>query len=315
MTNIQNHEATKEAVKKRYRGHTVLYGKTKPQYPLSAEREFKRVTDAYIKLLNAELKKRLPQLMAAYRLHRNDAANYDDYQDLERLAREIFLEIAAKLEQLFVKFDLGKRISEIAQQTKKISLREWRRVVHETLGIDLLSEYYTDGFYEEYIRRWIDQNVLLIKSIPNQTLDTMRQIILDSYANGKLTRDVQREIQKEYLTTKQKARLLARDQLAKLNADISQAQQQDAGVNRYRWSDSDDERVRKCHAELDGQIFSWDEPPEMWYDTKSKGRVYTGRRCHPGQDICCRCVAIPVFDIDTLDLPMKGKQKDGKAVQ
>ena len=32
--------------------------------------------------------------------------------------------------------------------------------------------------------------------------------------------------------------------------------------------------------------------------------VGNGRKCHPGQDYQCRCCAIPVFDIDNLDLPV-----------
>ena len=87
-------------------------------------------------------------------------------------------------------------------------------------------------------------------------------------------------------------------------------QQEDAGCTKYRWSSSKDSRVRDCHRALDGKIFRWDDPPEMWYETKAD-RVYTGRHCHPGEDYCCRCVAIPVFDLDTVDVPMqKAKERD-----
>lgn len=132
-----------------------------------------------------------------------------------------------------------------------------------------------------------------IKSIPQSSLDEMREIILIGYRNGRSIRDIQREIQEAYNVTKSKARALARDQVASLNSQISQAHQRDAGVTEYVWSTSHDSRVRPCHDALDGKTFSWDDPPEMWYETKSRGIVYTGRRCHPGEDHLCRCVAIP----------------------
>lgn len=52
----------------------------------------------------------------------------------------------------------------------------------------------------------------------------------------------------------------------------------------YVWYTQDDNRVREAHAERQGQVFSWDNPPEGG---------------HPGQDYGCRCLAldyIPPFD-------------------
>ena len=304
MNGTQLQEANKKVAKSRFHGHPTLKCRTVPRYPDTAEREFKRITNAYVKLLNAELKARLPALMKAYKAERSDGRRYDDMRDLERLVRSVFQDIAAALEQKLGDFSLSDRVSGIAKMTKNNSFREWKRAVHDTLGINLLDDYYSAGFYQEYLQRWIDQNVLQIKSIPNTTLDRMREIVLDGYRNGTSIRDMQREIQETYNVTKHKARMLARDQVATLNSQISQAQQRDAGVTKYRWLTSHDSRVRDCHAELDGQVFSWDDPPEMWYETQSRGVVYTGRHCHPGEDYCCRCVAIPVFEFDTMSIPM-----------
>ena len=97
--------------------------------------------------------------------------------------------------------------------------------------------------------------------------------------------------------------MLARDQIAKLNGDITQQQQQDAGVVEYVWSTSGDSRVRPSHAALNHKRFRWDDPPVV--DEK------TGRRCHPGKDYQCRCCALPVFNIKTVDLPVT-KGGDGR---
>jgi SPP1 gp7 family putative phage head morphogenesis protein len=53
------------------------------------------------------------------------------------------------------------------------------------------------------------------------------------------------------------------------------------------WSTSHDRRVRDSHKELNGRVFTWDNPPIV--------DPARGRRAHPGQDYGCRCVAVPVM--------------------
>lgn len=304
MNNTQHQEMVKKAVRGRFRSRQTIKSKAVPLYPKTAEREFRRITGTYMKLLNEELKKKLPAMMAEYRRERHGDSRFDDSQDLDAKLRLLLQDVAAALEKRIAEYGFDQKVEQIAKMTKNTSLREWKRAIKETLGIDLLDDYYKGEFYEEAIRRWIAENVLLIKSIPSETLGDMREIILGSYLKGSSIRDIQKAIQETYNTSRRKAQLLARDQVATLNAQLTKMQQQDAGCKKYRWSDSRDGRVRDCHRELNGKIFSWDNPPEMWYETK-KGRVYTGRRCHPGEDYCCRCVAIPVFDLDSIDVPMK----------
>ena len=304
MNNIQHQEMVKRAVRGKFRGSQPLKCKTVPQYPKTAEREFRRITGSYMKLLNEELKKKLPAMMAEYQKERHGDSRFDDSQDLDAKLRLLLQDVSAALEKRIAEYGLDQKVEQIAKMAKNVSIREWKRAVKDTLGIDLLDDYYKGEFFEEAIRRWIAENVLLIKSIPSETLGNMREIILGSYLKGSSIRDIQKAIQETYNVSKRKAQLLARDQVATLNAQLTKAQQTDAGCKKYRWSDSRDGRVRDCHKALNGKVFSWDNPPEMWYETK-QGRVYTGRRCHPGEDYCCRCVAIPVFDPESIDVPMK----------
>ncbi len=304
MNNIQHQEMVKRAVRGKFRGSQPIKCKTVPQYPKTAEREFRRITGSYMKLLNEELKKKLPAMMAEYQKERHGDSRFDDSQDLDAKLRLLLQDVATALEKRIAEYGLDQKVEQIAKMAKNVSIREWKRAVKDTLGIDLLDDYYKGEFFEEAIRRWIAENVLLIKSIPSETLGNMREIILGSYLKGSSIRDIQKAIQETYNVSKRKAQLLARDQVATLNAQLTKAQQTDAGCKKYRWSDSRDGRVRDCHKALNGKVFSWDNPPEMWYETK-RGRVYTGRRCHPGEDYCCRCVAIPVFDPESIDVPMK----------
>lgn len=77
-----------------------------------------------------------------------------------------------------------------------------------------------------------------------------------------------------------RAALIARDQVYKTNAAMTEQLQRNAGVDRYRWSTCRDERVRPTHRRNEGRIFHWSSPPPV-----------TG---HPGHDPNCRCLPLPL---------------------
>lgn len=289
-------EAVKKLVEKRFKGKKTLVCKSAPRYPQGVEREYIRVTNSYMRLLSKAIAEELvPEIRKAANLEL--APGYwreDDANGLMQRLAVAFDKCTSHLEKQTSSFDLHHRLSQIAALTVKLNIKEWKRAVKDTLGIDLLDDYYTGEFYRQALEAWTQLNVGLIKTIPSNTLDKMRDIVMTGYQNGETTTSIIKKIQRAYSISRRRARLIARDQLGKLNADITKKQQQDAGVDEYEWSDSRDEKVRKRHHELDGKRFRWDDPPIV--DQK------TGRRCHPGQDYQCRCCALPVFDIDTLDL-------------
>lgn len=63
----------------------------------------------------------------------------------------------------------------------------------------------------------------------------------------------------------------------------------------YIWKTSGDSKVRSAHAQRDGKMFSWDNPPEGG---------------HPGETHNCRCVADIVVDNDCTKLIVKIKNKE-----
>lgn len=258
-----------------------------------------------MRLLNKSLKEHLPEMMEIYKQDRYDSTNMDGYKDIEARIRAILRDIAVELESSLATFDLDAKIRKIATLTNNTTLAEWKRAVRTTLGIDITKDYYKGEMYSQLLEKWIADNVLAIKSMPTNTLGNLQEIILNGYKSGKSITQIREEIQDEYNMEKRRAELLARDQVATLNSQVTKMQQTDAGVKKYKWSSSRDSRVRDSHADFDGKIFSWDDPPEGYYMTKN-GIVYTGRCCHPGEDFACRCCAIPVFDYDTFNVPIKG---------
>ncbi len=305
MDNANYRSAVRGTAQRRFKDAQTVKSKIVPRYPQTAEREFMRLNKAYNAILNTTLKKYLPEIIDSYKTERKDS-RFDDGFFFGKSLSEIMQKIAKEVEKSIAKFDLDKRVEKIANLANSQSVREWKRVVKKTLGINIFEDYYKSDMYSNALQQWVSKNVQAIKSIPNDTLGNLEKIITDGYRNGTSVTQLRKEIQENYNVNKRKAELLARGQISTLNSQLTKMQQTDAGVKYYEWSTSLDDRVRDCHAELHGKIFSWDDPPEMWYDTKN-GRVYTGRYCNPGEDYCCRCVAKPIFDWQTVNVPANNK--------
>lgn len=136
------------------------------------------------------------------------------------------------------------------------------------------------------MQRALTENINLIVSIPEQYLERVRDIVEENMREGFRWESLVDEIEQAGETTKTRAKIIARDQTSKMNGAFNQARQQSLGIERYEWQTSGDERVRDTHEANDGKIFQWDDPP-----------AETG---HPGEDILCRCTAIPIVDLDDI---------------
>lgn len=293
----------KSIVKHRCAGKRCVCSSYEPQIPAGAEREYLRLTAAYMRLLKKEVQTTLPQIKTMYKaeISSRDAdrqTRFDSGTGLMIAVESIFQLMSNNLTATVEAYGLRKRLEDIANINRRLTVKEWKRTIRATIGIDITEDYYLGDFYAEGLEAWVSSNVDLIKTIPQDTLAKMKELVYAGYAKGLNTKDMVAQIQRAYDISNRHAKLIARDQTAKLNGQIQQAQQTDAGVSRYRWSTSGDTRVRDSHKELEGQIFNWDTPPEN----------SDGRACHPGEDYQCRCVAVPIFDMDTLNLPVEGTE-------
>lgn len=303
MDDYRLQRMTAERTSKRFGSHEVLYSRYIPQIPASAEREYVRTINAYMRILKEELEKELPKLKEVYKANRDEdvALNRrnDSATDLMLAVTQIFNAVKNNVIARTTGFGLRRKLENLAHLNRKLTVNEWKRAIKATLGIDIREDYYLGDFYVEQLEKWISQNVDLIKTIPEDTLEKMKDIVYDGFTNGKTTTRMVKEIQRAYGISRKRAELIARDQTAKLNGQIQRAQQQDAGITEYIWCTTGDERVRRSHKELNGKKFSWDDPPEN----------SDGRKCHPGEDYQCRCIGRPVFNRNRISLPMEDEAK------
>ena len=159
-------------------------------------------------------------------------------------------------------------------------------------GIDLSAYLRNSPNIVERVNELTVSNIQLIKSIRTQYLDKVQNSVMQAMVQGTLNKDLAEQLKKLGKDVENRAMLIARDQSSKLNAALTRARHEEVGIKKYMWSTSGDERVRASHAEKDGQIFEYTNPP-----------TDTG---HPGHDVNCRCVQIPVLD----DVVSQGSKKE-----
>jgi len=243
--------------------------------------ESKRVMISYRKDLNTLItlmtKDVMNNLVAFLRTNRNQfvADSFSmDLRDLVNGVKRKYRDITPAASRIASEAVIG----EARDNTKKFDKGMERITGGISLGRVLTQEGLND-----VIQTQIATNVDLIQSIPDQYFKQISTIIYQGVSEGQKVGNITREIQKVTGTTRNRAKLIARDQIQKTNSLITQQRQADLGVQEYVWQTSRDDRVRPTHVANNGKTFRWDSPPPK-----------TG---HPGHDINCRCVARAIIPL------------------
>lgn len=168
----------------------------------------------------------------------------------------------------------------MAKSVETFNRRKFVREVNEAIGVNL-SGVVKSEMMETQVAESISENIDLIKSIPDEYHQRLKTTIQKGIDKGDDFFSLKKDILSLGQSTKARAKFIARDQIAKLNAAVTQQRQTRLGVTGYFWRTAGDERVRESHAIKEGERFEWNNPP-----------ADTG---HPGQDFQCRCIADPDF--------------------
>lgn len=188
--------------------------------------------------------------------------------------------------------NIAKKLAEIVvKQQKVFTDNQLVKTIQSVVGIDT-SFLMTDQAIAEAVNEAIEINTALINSIPSQYLDKAENIISTGLQSGRLDDYIIAEIEKLGGLTKERARIIAGDQIGKINCRLNMERQLSLGVTHYIWETKHDERVRgnpygrypnssSSHYHRQSKVFAWSNPPKDG---------------HPGFPIRCRCVAIPYLE-------------------
>ncbi|QDH85565.1 head morphogenesis [Proteus phage vB_PmiP_RS51pmB] len=145
------------------------------------------------------------------------------------------------------------------------------------------------------------ENVNLIKSIQNDFINDIGKHVRDRLYAGERSTGMIQLIHERGDVTVNRAKFIARDQTAKLNADLNQARNADLGIDLYIWGGTGDARERDSHSVMNGMLCKYSDPTvysddmgKTWKKRKSIGGV----ELHPGKDYQCRCVSRPYIKWD-----------------
>lgn len=186
-------------------------------------------------------------------------------------------------------------LGKTANETMKFSEKEFQRIIEKGIHVNLPV---SAPWWDDMKQSWAEDNYTLITSNAKNYISKINTLTEQAIVNGLSPMKLKEEIKKatESLSDKH-CKLFARDQMGKLNGQITEAQMTEVGLDMYVWSTSYDDRVRDSHAVMEGLLCRWDDASVCSYDN---GKTWVSRPSgaidlHPGQDIQCRCVALAFY--------------------
>jgi SPP1 gp7 family putative phage head morphogenesis protein len=151
---------------------------------------------------------------------------------------------------------------------------------------------------QQVIEQYRQENARLITGLKDAQVSKVTDVLRRAQSTGDRWEEVAPGIKHAAGVGIDRARLIARDQTNKFNGTMQRITQTSAGVDEYTWSTTKAASVRGYpggpntragganHYALEGTRHKWSDPPVI---------PGTSERAHPGQQINCECVAIPVI--------------------
>lgn len=170
-----------------------------------------------------------------------------------------------------------------------VRVEEWHRErfvqAFTPSGVDL-GTLLGRGDVRTTLQAVLAENVTLIRSMDDQLRAGINGSVLRGLTNRLPAADVAREIRKLTGAARNRAELIAADQLQKLTARLDQERQEQVGIRKFKWRHSRKKNARKEHVARDGKTYRWDS--------------VVARTDPPGRAIRCGCRAQGVVDLDAI---------------
>lgn len=204
----------------------------------------------------------------------------DSIEDIVKQAFETALKVDNVID-VFLNPDL--LVAGVTKQGNDIAAfntKKYDKKVYRIIGLNNLPV----GVELGIVNGWTIENLELIKNVNVEQLQKIKALMYRSIRDGARSSSITEAIAKIMNSSVNRAALIARDQTLKLNGQLDRIKNENAGVDRYIWRTSKDERVRAKHQAREGKSYTWKEGPPGG--------------SHPGQEVQCRCTAEP--DLEAL---------------
>jgi SPP1 gp7 family putative phage head morphogenesis protein len=136
------------------------------------------------------------------------------------------------------------------------------------------------------LQEMLEENVSLIKSLPLEAAKRVHEYTLEGLVTSTRAEQISKEILATGEVSEARARLIARTEVARTAAKLTEARARYVGSEGYIWRTSKDGRVRDTHQSMEGKYVPWSDPPKT---DKNLAPYHAG--CGPN----CRCYAEPIL--------------------
>ena len=222
---------------------------------------------------------------------------FDAWPDeLERIRKEEYERLQNQIFSLGEE-DLKAELFSIFFFVNAFNSKQFSKLNKSVLGIEWTN---WENWNDTIAKAWVDRNVNLIKGLSDEYIKKINDAIMSGLQRGLSIVDLKRDLLKINRNfTSYRSNLIARDQINKINGQLTRQRQLDAGIETYYWLTAGDRRVRPSHAAMAGRLCRWDDPTvfspdngKTWISRASIGGVML----HPQEDILCRCIGEPNYN-------------------
>ncbi len=264
-------------------------------YPTTIEVFYKRLLLRLVKVLQTNIKQKVILRLSSLLVNYNVTKRKDD--DFSSIIDDILNEIeeSGKIQITFILQQLPRIAKEIRkfvsrQVAKSVITPAFSIKIPETLGVNIFTAGYNKQT-NDMLHSWVLANTRLIKTIPTNFLNDVAGVIETGFRSGLSYETITKDLQAKFDISENRAKLIARDQVAKLNSNLLRKEYLDLGLVEYEWSTSKDERVRTSHKAMQGKICSFNDPTTYKENNIWKKRSgINGVEKHTGEDYQCRCL-------------------------
>ena len=251
------------------------------RHPVRVEQQYARDLRGIIDAINADLKGRIAEELKAEAAARADGYRADDLAGILRAIRGL---ASVSLPGLSTVRNVGESIRSAIDGN-------WSRAIGKAIGVNVALP---GTEMRDNIDAWAEENAALITNLSQGYISRVASIVNTGFSAGESWRSISQSIQNETAVSKRRANLIARDQVAKMNMQVTKQRAADLDIKQFIWRTMEDQRVRgnpsgrypkanPSHYARNGKTYNWKDGAGT-------------RDTFPGQAINCRCYAANVIE-------------------
>ena len=265
--------------------------------PEDIEAEYRGYMQSIVREMASEVKAGLLPII------KRNKSNYikDSWADDVTAFFEAF---RAKWTSLLFRNKVRAQVQRPLSMAESSTTAQFLKNVNKAVGVDVTGMLKREGV-DAIMTSALQENVSLVTSLPDEYLKRIESIVYSGMQQGRYPTAIAKDLQEATGASWRRAKLIARDQVSKLNSAIDSERSQNLGIEYYRWSTSSDTRVSgnpsgkypkakiKCY-----MISKADNGLGQGVYSYKHGADYAGENnLHPGTaHIGCRCRRVPLIE-------------------